>query len=43
VGDSWLVTITLVTRPGCWIDVYEMKMEVVCQAIEELRDRLAAG
>ena len=43
MGGSGLVTITLVTRTGCWIDVYEMNLEVVCEAIEELRDRLAAG
>ena len=37
------LTITLVTQPGCRIEVHEMKMEVVCEAIEELRDRSAAG
>jgi hypothetical protein len=43
VGDGWLVTITLVTQPGCWIEVRDMNLEVVREAIEELRDRLAAG
>jgi hypothetical protein len=43
VGDSQLVTITLLSRPGCRIEVHEMNLEVVCEAIEELRDRLAAG
>ena len=37
------LTITLVTRPGCRIEVHEMNLEVVCEAIEELRDRSAAG